>query len=186
MHPTQATHRSRAAVGSARRRIEHEFGEFETIEQDWPVDLAVYRAYIDRIRRGTLGGAGAWVVDDAGRVLLVREVGRDGWHEPGGHHEPGETLVETALREVREETGLNVELDGVGLFQRLNVSPRSANKPTLYRVAVVFTASPIGGTLRPQPGEIADIDWFEDHPESLLYDELRRLEVPAAADGTEV
>lgn len=180
MNPTEAARRSRAAAEAARRRIERTFGAVDPIKQDWPVDAATYAEYVEAIERGTLGGAGAWTVDAEGRVLLVRDVDREGWHEPSGHHEPGETLAETARREVREETGLTVELDGVGLFQRLHVAPRSEGKPTLYRVAVVFTATPTGGELRPRPGEIAAVAWFEEHPESLLYDELRRLEVPAA------
>jgi diadenosine hexaphosphate hydrolase (ATP-forming) len=50
-------------------------------------------------------GAGGVVVDGAGRVLLVRY--RSGaWAFPKGHVEPGETLEQTAVREVREETGV--------------------------------------------------------------------------------
>ncbi|GBF05053.1 NUDIX hydrolase [Deinococcus aerius] len=50
-------------------------------------------------------GAGGVVLDAAGRVLLVRY--RSGaWAFPKGHVEPGETLEQTAVREVREETGV--------------------------------------------------------------------------------
>jgi 8-oxo-dGTP diphosphatase len=55
--------------------------------------------------------AGAVVRDDAGRLLLVqrgREPGRGRWSLPGGRVEPGETAAEAAVREVREETGLDV------------------------------------------------------------------------------
>lgn len=54
---------------------------------------------------GPTPGAGGVVVDGAGRVLLVRY--RSGaWAFPKGHVEPGETLEQTAVREVREETGV--------------------------------------------------------------------------------
>jgi mutator protein MutT len=55
--------------------------------------------------------AGAVVRDHAGRLLLVqrgREPGRGRWSLPGGRVEPGETAEQAAVREVREETGLDV------------------------------------------------------------------------------
>ena len=54
-------------------------------------------------------GVGAIAVD-SGRLLLVRRATRPGagqWSVPGGHVEPGETLAEAVVREVREETGLD-------------------------------------------------------------------------------
>jgi 8-oxo-dGTP diphosphatase len=57
--------------------------------------------------RPRLIGAAAAVFDEAGRVLLVRHTyGRFNWELPGGASEPGETFAETALRELKEETGL--------------------------------------------------------------------------------
>lgn len=54
---------------------------------------------------------GAVVVDDAGRLLLIRRGHAPSaglWSVPGGHVEPGESLSEAVVREVREETGLDV------------------------------------------------------------------------------
>ena len=52
-------------------------------------------------------GAAAAVFDASGRVLLVRHTyGPLNWELPGGASEPGESVVGTALRELREETGL--------------------------------------------------------------------------------
>ena len=54
-------------------------------------------------------GAAAFIVDEAGRVLLVKHTyGRLNWELPGGAGEVGESPVETAVREVQEETGLTV------------------------------------------------------------------------------
>jgi 8-oxo-dGTP diphosphatase len=58
-------------------------------------------------------GVGAIVFDDAGRVLLVergRAPGVGLWSFPGGRLEPRETLAQAVAREVREETGLIVEV----------------------------------------------------------------------------
>jgi ADP-ribose pyrophosphatase YjhB (NUDIX family) len=58
----------------------------------------------------------------ADRVVLVRRAtnpGRGLWAYPGGYLEQGETLEEAAIRETREETGLDVELSGLlGVYSR--------------------------------------------------------------------
>lgn len=61
-----------------------------------------------------LPAAGACIRDEKGRILLLRradgDIRRDGlWSVPGGGIEPGERLDQAAVREVREETGLEVE-----------------------------------------------------------------------------
>lgn len=55
-----------------------------------------------------LAGSCVLVLDEAGRVLLNRRSDNGYWGVPGGILEPGESLEETAKREVREETGLEV------------------------------------------------------------------------------
>lgn len=56
-----------------------------------------------------LMGAAAIIVDEAGAVLLVRHTyGKCNWEIPGGRAEEGESPVDTAIREVWEETGLSV------------------------------------------------------------------------------
>ncbi|MEV6521197.1 NUDIX domain-containing protein [Longispora sp. NPDC051575] len=57
--------------------------------------------------------ASAVVVDGTGRILLHRRVDNSLWALPGGVMEIGETIEETAKREVREETGLDIECDYV-------------------------------------------------------------------------
>mgnify|MGYP002623514742 CR=1 FL=1 len=51
--------------------------------------------------------AGCIVCDEAGHLLLIRRNGR--WDLPKGKVEPGETLLQAALREAREETGIRVD-----------------------------------------------------------------------------
>jgi len=53
----------------------------------------------------------AFVRDDLGHFALVHSIRRDEWGAPGGWREPGETVRENAVREVREETGLVVAPD---------------------------------------------------------------------------
>lgn len=60
------------------------------------------------IRKGI--GAAAAIFDKAGRVLLVKHTyGRLNWELPGGGAETGESPEQTAIREVREETGLDAD-----------------------------------------------------------------------------
>jgi ADP-ribose pyrophosphatase YjhB (NUDIX family) len=57
--------------------------------------------------------ASAIVVDDLGRLLLHRRRDNDKWALPGGAMELGESLRECVVREVREETGFDVDVVGI-------------------------------------------------------------------------
>lgn len=83
------------------------------------------------------------VRDSAGRFLVVQEKKHgQRWYLPAGRVEPGELLVEGAVRETLEETGVEVEIDGVVRFEH---SPA----PTATRVRVIFHAHPVGGKAGP-------------------------------------
>jgi 8-oxo-dGTP pyrophosphatase MutT (NUDIX family) len=48
--------------------------------------------------------------DENGRVLLIHKIDNDLWALPGGGHDVGERITDTAVREVREEAGIEVEV----------------------------------------------------------------------------
>ena len=62
-------------------------------------------------REASAGGVVICERDGASALAVIRPRGRTVWALPKGHVNRGETLAEAAAREVREETGLNVELD---------------------------------------------------------------------------
>jgi len=90
---------------------------------------------------------GAVIVDD-GNLLLVersRPPAVGGWAVPGGRVEPGETLSEAVRREVREETGLEVEVGDVA-WSGESVGP---GEPPEWHFSIIdFWATPVGGVLR--------------------------------------
>lgn len=151
-------------------RLRERHGEFRRRRQEWEVTGAEYAATSRRAARGTIGGAGAWVrrETEAGReALLVRESGA--WSEPAGKQEPGESLAETARRELREETGVSVELDGIRLATR--AIHTHGDRPPVARLVVVFDARPTAdGRPTPHGGEVERAAWLDDHPDELRYD----------------
>jgi len=82
--------------------------------------------------------ASAVVTDGAGRVLLLRRSDSGNWALPGGTLELGESIVECAVREVREETGLEVEITGlVGVY----TDPGASSHTPMARYASSSTSA---------------------------------------------
>ncbi|WP_435062909.1 NUDIX domain-containing protein [Halobaculum sp. EA56] len=164
------TDASREAVDAAVARLRDEWGECPVAEPRWEVTPAEWDRDRTRFEADTLGGAGAWVRRADGAALLVRHVDEDGWSEPGGKQEPGESLAETAVRETREETGVEIDLGGLVMLHRVAVE--APDRPTLFRLIAAFDADYAGGDPRPREGEIAEVRWVHDHPDDLLYPEV--------------
>lgn len=88
--------------------------------------------------------AGILVRDDEGRVLLVRrkfEPFAGLWTMPAGFIEYGEEVAETAVRELEEETGLVIEIDGIHAVESCRDDPRGNT------VLVLFVGHVKGGKL---------------------------------------
>jgi 8-oxo-dGTP pyrophosphatase MutT (NUDIX family) len=107
----------------------------------------------------------AVVLDDSGRALLVRKRGTSTFMQPGGKPEPGETPAATLVRELAEETGL--EVDEVALRWLGTFRADAANEPGDTVVAEVFavTAETGGAVAR---AEIAELRWISESEASAL------------------
>jgi ADP-ribose pyrophosphatase YjhB (NUDIX family) len=110
------------------------------------------------------------VVEDD-KVLLTKREDFPVWCLPGGGIENGETLAEAAVREVQEETGVNVKLTRlVGLYSRPEWSQSGSH-------GILFAASHIDGQLRTQTAETVDAGFFHpaDLPTEILWWHRQRI-----------
>ena len=96
-------------------------------------------------------------------ILLARNLKSGHWSFPKGHMEEGETEEETARREIKEETGLDVLLD-TGFRETVSYSPKRNTKKTV----VYFVAIPTSHDLVPQKDEISELRWQEIGQASAL------------------
>jgi 8-oxo-dGTP pyrophosphatase MutT (NUDIX family) len=106
-----------------------------------------------------------------GKILLTQREDFGTWILPSGGVEDGESIAQAAIRETREETGLDIELTRlVGVYSRLsNMSPG---------YMILFAAKPVGGEIKCQPGETIAVEWFafDQIPGPLSAGHKRRIE----------
>ncbi|MEU6051066.1 NUDIX domain-containing protein [Streptomyces xanthochromogenes] len=105
--------------------------------------------------------ASAVVVDNSGRILLQRRSDNGMWALPGGAMNLGESLPDCAIRETREETGIEVEVTGiVGTY----TNPRHVfaydDGEVCQEFSICFLARPVAGRLAISD-ESTDVRWFE-------------------------
>ena len=95
------------------------------------------------------------------QVLLVMRKNppnRGKWALPGGLVELGETVQDAAIREIKEETGLNVEIEGL-LDVQTDLHMDGRVRIEYHYVLVDYLARPVSGRLRLNP-ESSDSGWF--------------------------
>lgn len=89
------------------------------------------------------------VLNNKNEILLIKGP-RRGWEMPGGQVEEGESLKDAAIRETKEETGIDIEITKFcGIFQNVNSSICNT----------LFLGTPIGGKLTTSP-ESLEVGYF--------------------------
>jgi len=135
----------------------------------------------ERIGRtaGMFVGCSGVVFDGERRkILLTRRADNGRWCLPGGHVEPGETVAEACIREMREETGLEVRIVRlIGVYSSPNFALDYGERGRFQVVGLNFEVEPIGGELGLSnettavgyfsADEIARLDLLEHHRERI-------------------
>lgn len=113
---------------------------------------------------------GCIIIEDE-KVLLVKQT-KGHWGFPKGYVEADETEVETAIREVKEETNIDVEVEENKRYTMRYVTDKGNMKEIVY-----FVARKVGGEIKAQECEIDEIEWldFRKALERIMYDNCREL-----------
>lgn len=102
----------------------------------------------------------AVVTDQRERIVMVRRRDNDLWALPGGGMDLGESIVQTAVREVKEETGLDVEVTGlVGIYTNPHHVMAYDDGEVRQQFSLCFTTRLLGGELAVDT-ESTDIAWI--------------------------
>jgi len=115
---------------------------------------------------------GAVVVDRSGPrplYLLVQQAAGH-WSPPKGHVEEGEDEETTALREIKEETGLDVKF-----IEDFRAQSQYAPKPGVMKTVIFFLAEVVGGILQCDGVESMDCQWFDLYQakDKILYQDTK-------------
>jgi ADP-ribose pyrophosphatase YjhB (NUDIX family) len=117
------------------------------------------------------------VANERGELVLIRRTDNDNWSLPGGAMDIGESMADAAVRETREETGIDCEITGlVGIYtDPRHVIEYTSNGEIRQECSFVFTARAIGGTPTPsdESSEVrfvasAELDRYPMHPSMRL------------------
>jgi len=111
------------------------------------------------------------VIFDGDKILVIQQV-KGHWGFPKGHVEEGETEVETAIREIKEETNLDVEIDETHRYVE-HYSPEEG----IEKDVVFFIAKKTGGEVKVQEEEVKDTQWLlpNEAMDRLTYDTSKNI-----------
>lgn len=102
----------------------------------------------------------AIVQDDQGRVLMIHKTDNDKWALPGGGHEIGESISDAVVREVKEETGYDVEVETLtGTYTNPGHVMAYDDGEVRQQFSLAFKARLTGGSARTS-SESSEVCWL--------------------------
>ena len=108
--------------------------------------------------------AAAVVINEMGEVLLQRRSDDGTWCLPGGSIDPGEEPADAVIREVQEETGLEVIPERiVGVYGGPDFRNRYPNGDEVMFISITFACKPVGGEARINDDESLEVRFFKPH-----------------------
>ncbi len=123
---------------------------------------AIVEEWLEQVGEGVAGyvtpkiAVGAVVGNDEGQILLIKRADSGIWLYPTGWADIGYSASEVAVKEVREETGIEVTVERlIAVFDGLRLG---FTRTPLY--SLVFLCRAVGGELHPHPLECEDVGWF--------------------------
>jgi 8-oxo-dGTP pyrophosphatase MutT (NUDIX family) len=103
----------------------------------------------------------AFVQDEQGRLLMIHRTDNERWAIPGGAQDVGETIATTVVREVKEETGIDVKVTGlIGIYTDPGHVIAYDDGEVRQQFSICFRAHPLGG----QPttsSESKEVRWVD-------------------------
>lgn len=119
-----------------------------------------------------LPGVSAVIRNEHGAILVQRREDDGGWSLPAGAIDPGESPAEAIIREVEEETGLEVVPERiVGVFGGARFRHTYPNGDESEYTVIVFDCRVVGGELEARDGESLELRYFP-------VEEMPQLEAP--------
>lgn len=112
------------------------------------------------------------IIEKDGKILLVQEAKekcRGKWNIPAGHLENNESIIEGAIREIKEECGCDVELTGILKIGNIVLKDNNA-------VLIAFATKLISNNIIYNKDEILDVKWFSYDEIINMKNELRESE----------
>ena len=121
---------------------------------------------------------GCIVINDKNEVLLIHH-NAGHWDFPKGHVEVGETEVQTAIREVKEETNIDVEVN-----EEYRYTTEYSPKEDVMKEVVYFLAKNISDNKEAQLEEVSEVKWIkiEEAINKITYDTSKEILIELKKD----